>query len=421
MAELAQLTTTAGAEVVGAITQRVARPHPAHLVGKGKLEEIIALKEETGADLIIFDEELAPAQQRNLDRALGVKVLDRTGLILDIFARRAQSHEGRLQVELAQHEYLLPRLAGLWPHLERLGGGIGTRGPGEKQLEYDRRAIESRIKRLKDEIENVRKHRARYRHHRASTGIPVVSIVGYTNAGKSTVMNALSQAGVLVEDKLFATLDTTTRRLTLPNNQVILLSDTVGFIQKLPTMLVAAFKATLEELAEADLLLHVIDITHPNAAEQAETVDNLLKELGLESKPKIIALNKIDILAQEIGLDGEEAVEHYVQRLGPHIVTAVPISAARGWGLARLLQLVAEALSRKMVSVTVDIPFSAASLVELFHRYGSIDEERHTESGTVISGKIPQKLGAAFAGVHSRKSKRTTPESVIPDNQHHEG
>ena len=383
--------------MVGTLTQHLDRPNPSHLIGKGKLQELIALKDELGSDLIIFDDELSPSQQRNLDRDVGVKVIDRTALILDIFAKRAQTHEGRLQVELAQNEYLMPRLAGLWPHLERLGGGIGTRGPGEKQLESDRRVIETKIKRLKDEIEGIRKHRAIYRKHRAATGIPVVALVGYTNAGKSTLMNALSHAGVFVEDKLFATLDTTTRRMTLPNNQEVLLSDTVGFIQKLPPKVVAAFKATLEELAEADVLLHVIDITHPNAAEQGQTVDDLLKELGLDKKPKIIAINKIDLLEQESGPSGEEAVDYHMQRMGDGIGPVTLISAAEEWGLKRLLSLIAEVLSQKMTSITVDIPHSSAALVDLFHRYGSIEQEEHTESGSLISGKIPEQLEPKFA------------------------
>lgn len=401
MTELALLAKTAGAEVVGTLTQRMDRTSSSHLLGKGKLEELLALKDEMGYDLVVFDEELSPAQQRNLDRALGVKVLDRTALILDIFAKRAQTHEGRLQVELAQNEYLLPRLAGLWPHLERLGGGIGTRGPGEKQLESDRRVIETRIKRLKDEIEGVRKHRKLHRKRRSATGVPVVALVGYTNAGKSTLMNALSRADVFVEDKLFATLDTTTRRLTLPSHQEILLSDTVGFIQKLPPTVVAAFKATLEELAEADILLHVIDITHPNAAEQGETVESLLKELGLENKPRIMAMNKIDLLDRETGLCGEAAVDHYRKRLDDDIGAVELISADKGWGLKKLLDRITMVLSAKMVDITVDIPYSAAALVNLFRRYGSIDHEEHTELGLHISGKIPEQLAPKFSGVES--------------------
>ncbi len=390
--------------MVGTLTQRIDRPRPSHLIGKGKLEELVVLKDELGSDLVIFDDELSPAQQRNLDRDLGVKVLDRTALILDIFARRAQTHEGRLQVELAQHEYLLPRLAGLWPHLGRLGGGIGTRGPGEKQLESDRRIIEKRISHLKGEIEGVRRHRARYRRYRASAGIPVVALVGYTNAGKSTLFNALSRSEVFVEDKLFATLDTTTRRIALPNNQEVLFSDTVGFIQKLPPMLVASFKATLEELSEADILLHVVDITHANAAEQAQTVDKLLEELGLADKPKIIAINKIDLLANEIGLGGEEAIDYYAQRMGENMGTVIPISAARSWGMKRLLALIAAVLRKDMVNITVNIPYSAAELVNLFHRYGSIEHEEHTESGSLISGKIPGQLEPRF-GVSDQGSR----------------
>ncbi len=394
--ELALLAETAGAEVVGTVTQKLDRISPAHLIGKGKLEDLTSLVSELGADLVLFDDELSPAQQRNLDQALGVKVLDRTALILDIFAGRAHTHEGRLQVELAQTEYLLPRLAGLWPHLERLGGGIGTRGPGEKQLESDRRHIESRIKNLKSQIENVRKHRAQYRQHRAATGVPVIALVGYTNAGKSTLLNALSQSDVFVEDKLFATLDTTTRRLILRNNKEVLLSDTVGFIQKLPPKVVDAFKATLEELDEADILLHVIDITHKNAAEQAQTVDDLLEELGLRDKPRIVAVNKIDLLAEKLGIEGDEAVEYYLQHMGDAVTLVTPVAAARGWGIKQLRKLIADALGERMISLTVRVPYRAADLVRLFHRYGLIEREEFTESGSVISGKIPKQLEPEF-------------------------
>ncbi|MEA2085456.1 MAG: GTPase HflX, partial [Chloroflexota bacterium] len=249
--ELAQLAGTAGVEVVERIIQRLPVPTKTHYVGKGKLAELVALKESTDCDVVIFDDELSPLQQRNLEQALEIKVIDRAALILDIFARRARTHEGQLQVELAQHQYLLPRLAGQWSHLERLGGGIGTRGPGEKQLETDRRLIQRKIHHLKEQLEQVRKHRVLYRQKRRRSGIPVVAIVGYTNAGKSTLLNTLSKAGVLVEDKLFATLDPTTRRLRLPDSRAVLLSDTVGFIRKLPPAIINAFRATLEELNEA--------------------------------------------------------------------------------------------------------------------------------------------------------------------------
>lgn len=340
LAELAQLARTAGAEVVGTLTQRLDRPTAAYLLGKGKLEELTSLKGELGYDLVIFDEELSPAQQRNIEQVLQVKVIDRTALILDIFANRARTHEGRLQVELAQHEYLLPRLAGRWPHLERLGGGIGTRGPGETQLESDRRIIEQRIQRLKKDIEEVRKQRAMYRRRRSRLGMPIVALVGYTNAGKSTLLNTLTDTEVFVEDKLFSTLDPTTRRLFLPNDQEVLLTDTVGFIQKLPPTLVAAFRATLEELNEADLLLHVVDITQKNAAEQSQTVDDLLDDLNLGAKPRIIAINKVDLLTED-----SEVIDRYGEQFGGDN-EMVLISAIKGWGLDRMLQLIADTLGK---------------------------------------------------------------------------
>jgi GTPase len=339
--ELAQLAQTAGAKVEGAMIQRVEKPNHTSYIGKGKVEELAALREKVGYDLVIFDDELSPTQQRNLEDALEVKIIDRTALILDIFARRAQTREGRLQVELAQLHYLLPRLVGEWSHLERLGGGIGTRGPGETQLETDRRIVKNKILRLQDEIEGVRKHRALYRRQRTTQAIPVVSIVGYTNSGKSTLMNALSHADVLVEDKLFATLDPTTRRVSLPNQKEMLLTDTVGFIQKLPTLLVAAFRATLEELDEADLLLHVIDITHRNAAEQSATVENILRDLNLDAKPRIEVLNKFDLVVPSEN-DMGEFVAKNAEVQGKD---AVLISAAKRWGFKELLGKIAEKLA----------------------------------------------------------------------------
>ncbi len=334
------LAQTAGAKVEGAIIQHVQRLNHAYYMGQGKVEELAALREEVGYNLVIFDDELSPLQQRNLEDALEVKIIDRTALILDIFAKRAQTREGRLQVELAQLEYLLPRLVGQWSHLERLGGGIGTRGPGESQLETDRRIIKHKILRLKDEIEGIRKHRALYRRQRTTHLIPVASIVGYTNSGKSTLMNALSNAGVFVEDKLFATLDPTTRKIMLPNLQEVLLTDTVGFIQKLPTMLVAAFRATLEELDEADILLHVIDITHRNAAEQSATVEQILQELKLANKPRIEVLNKLDL-----AVPSESEMGDFISKNTTGEKDSVLISAAKKWGLKALLEKIAFVLS----------------------------------------------------------------------------
>lgn len=344
--ELAELAKTAGATVVGTTTQKLDHPNVATYVGSGKVEEVVLERKRLDANVVIFDDELSPSQQRNLEKALGVKVIDRTALILDIFATRAQTREGRLQVELAQMQYLLPRLAGQWSHLERMEGAIGTRGPGETQIETDRRLINSRIAKLRRDLRDVSVQRELYRRRRARNNVPVVALVGYTNAGKSTLMRALSGADVLAEDKLFATLDPVTRRLGLPSGEVVLLTDTVGFIQKLPTQLVAAFRATLEELAEADLLLHVIDISHRNAFEHTETVDRTLAELGVGEKPVLLALNKVDALADDDGA----AVEDYdhakaiILGAGAPPRNVVLISAARRWGLDTLRRRVEEAL-----------------------------------------------------------------------------
>lgn len=355
--ELAQLVVTSGGEVVGRAVQRLRAPNPATYIGPGKLAEIIAQRAALGYTLVVFDDELTPTQQRNLERALEVKVLDRTALILDIFALRARTREGRLQVDLAQSEYLLPRLAGQWSHLERLGGSgrqgaIGVRGPGETQLETDRRLVRTKIARLKGEIERVRRQRSLYRRRRARAGVPVVALVGYTNAGKSTLMRALTRADVLVEDRLFATLDPVTRRLRLPSGRTALLTDTVGFIQKLPTQLVAAFRATLEELDEADLLLHVVDITHPDAARQSQAVDDTLAELGLQAKRRVTALNKLDLLArpdggQITGLDELRGVQRSLTARSEVVL----VSAARGWGLDTLLARIDAALAERLERV----------------------------------------------------------------------
>ena len=338
--ELGQLAATAEAQVVGCITQQLASPSGKYL-GKGKVEELKLLQSTTPFDTVIADDELTPIQQLNLEEALGedVKVIDRTALILDVFSRHANSKEGRLQVELAQAEYLLPRLAGQWSHLERLGGGIGTRGPGETQIETDRRLVSRRVHKLKAELDRVRRQRALYRRRRRHSGIRVVALVGYTNAGKSSMLNALAKAQVLVRSQLFSTLDPVTRRVRLPNGEPVLLTDTVGFIQKLPTSLIAAFRATLEELQEADVVLHVVDITHPNAPEQVEVVDSTLKDLGLEEKPRILALNKVDLMGS--GPEPEPIAPGNVEGY-PAVLT----SAKTGHGLQELLRAIEATLAQ---------------------------------------------------------------------------
>jgi len=341
--ELGQLAASAGVEVVGTLVQSLPVPSKSYYIGKGKVEELCSLREDTGYDVAVFDDELSPLQQRNLEEALQVKVIDRAALILDVFSRRAKTREGQLQVELAQHEYLLPRLAGQWSHLERLGGGIGTRGPGESQLETDRRLIRKRIQHLSRQIEGVRRQRMLYRERRRKSGIPVVALVGYTNSGKSTLFNSLTQAGIPSQDRLFTTLDPTTRRVLLPDHTVALFSDTVGFIRKLPPAIVTAFHATLEELAEASLLVHVVDLASQRAVHECQAVEEILDDLGLTDTPVITALNKIDLL-----LDGsrewqeQEALDYLSWREEPADETTLLISAARKWGLPRLLEMVSQ-------------------------------------------------------------------------------
>ena len=335
--------------MVGRLIQRLSIPSKTHYLGKGKLDELLALKDRANCDVVVFDDELSPIQQRNLEEILKVKVIDRSALILDIFAKRAHTREGKLQVELAQHQYLLPRLVGQWRHLERLGGGIGTRGPGESQLETDKRLIQRKIQHLKKEIEQVKKHRELYRHQRRKVGIPIVALIGYTNAGKSTLLNALTKAEAFVEDKLFATLDPTTRRVMLPDQSRVLLTDTVGFIRKLPPAIITAFRATLEELAEASVLLHVVDLASHNAAEQCQTVENVIAELNLADKPRITALNKIDLLLDRNQTWGEEkAIEYLSGWYWEANANTLLVSAARKWGLTRLLERITQVLTPKV-------------------------------------------------------------------------
>ena len=395
--ELALLADTAGLDVVGEATQKLDHPNPQTFIGAGKVEEVKALVEELQADVVLFDDELSPRHLRELESTFknDVRILDRTALILDIFAQHADTREGSLQVELAQYEYRLPRLTRAWTHLARQAGGgagrggpggVGLRGPGETQLEVDRRDIRRRITHLKGELEKVRTHRQQYRSRRKRSRIPVVALVGYTNAGKSTLLNRLSESNVYVADQLFATLDPTTRRVELPGGHLALFTDTVGFIQKLPTELVAAFRATLEEIAEADLLLHLVDITHPNARAQAEVVEQTLAEIEADHVPVITVLNKIDRLE-----DPEKARQ--TLKMFP---TSVAISALTGEGIDDLLDLIGKELYEHYTPITVRLPYQEGSLISQFHESGQVEREEHTRGGVVLQGRIPGRLIAQY-------------------------
>lgn len=408
--ELASLARTAGAEVVGTMAQRLRAPDPATYLGKGRANELAQLRDQLEFDLVILDDELTPAQQRNLEEVTGARVIDRTALILDIFAQHAHTREGQLQVELAQLEYRLPRLTGRGRAMSRVGGGsrgatggtggaIGVRGPGETKLEMDRRRIRTRIAELKRDLDVVRQQRGILRRQRSAKAIPVVAIVGYTNAGKSTLFNTLTSAGVLAEHKLFATLDPTTRHITLPTHQEVLVTDTVGFIQKLPTSLVAAFRATLEEVIEADILLEVVDITHENAIEQSETVNVVLAELGADEKPRVTALNKIDALARPDEVD---------TTLFPN---ATPVSALTGQGVPELLRRIGEVIAEGMSPVRVLVPFERGDLVAIFHQRGHVVDERQELEGTRIEGALPPALLSMFAPYRVPRRGRITASS----------
>ncbi|MDX9849555.1 MAG: GTPase HflX [Anaerolineaceae bacterium] len=389
--ELSLLASTAGLKVVGEATQSLSHPNPETFIGSGKVQEVITLVNETQADVVIFDEELSPRHQRELEKSFGdkVRIIDRTALILDIFAQHADTREGILQVELAQYEYRLPRLTRAWTHLARQAGGgagrtgsvggVGLRGPGETQLEVDRREIRNKISSLKKELEKVRAHRSRYRLQRKRSQIPTVALVGYTNAGKSTLLNYISSAGVYVADQLFATLDPTTKRVNLPDNHVCLFTDTVGFIQKLPTQLIAAFRATLEEINEADLLLHIVDITHASAQSQWQSVQDTLALLKADGIPTITVLNKIDKFPDP---DSASDISQTYQ-------DAIAISAKTGMGVNDLLKMVESELFFSNVPVKVYLPYQQGRLISLFHEQGNIENISHKKGGVQIEGKIP--------------------------------
>lgn len=390
--ELARLADTAGLEVVGQSIQRFDQPHITTYIGPGKVEEIKILVEELKAGVIIFDDELLPRHQRELEKLFGedVKVIDRTALILDIFALHAQTREGKLQVELAQLEYRVPRLTRMWTHLARQAGGraggssggVGLRGPGETQLETDRQEIGRRITHVKKQLDSVRAHRERYRAKRQQTELQVVAIVGYTNAGKSTLLNQISGSDVLSADMLFATLDPTTRKVEMPGGRELLFTDTVGFIQKLPTEIVAAFRATLEEIIDANILLHVVDSTHPQAAAQIEAVEDTLAELEVDHLPRVIALNKADLLPE-----GHDPVQS-LGITGP----AVLVSARTGQGIDELMVAIEAAMVGSLQPIHVLIPYNRGDLLSLFHERGQVDGEEHNAEGFVVYGRLPARL-----------------------------
>ncbi len=386
--ELAALADTAELQVMGGTYQRLDGIHSNMLIGSGKVDELIGYRDELQIELFLFDDELSPRQQRELEERLQVKVLDRTALILDIFAQHARTKEGQLQVELAQYQYRLPRLTRMWTHLARQAGGraggatggVGVRGPGETQLEVDRREISQRITHLKQELEKVRAQRAHHRKQRRQMGIPLISLVGYTNAGKSTLLNTLSKADVYTANQLFATLDPTTRRVTLPGGSEVLLSDTVGFIQKLPTGLVAAFRATLEEINEADLIIHVVDVCHRNALEQAVTVSDTLTELGITDTPILTVLNKADLLA-----DPAEATEKLAQ-----YPNSLAISALSGYGLESLLARIEGLWQSSWQEVVLLIPYQRGDVVSMLHEQSIIRQETHQADGTRLEVYAPK-------------------------------
>lgn len=396
--ELAQLASTAGIVVEGRDVQHLQAINPATYIGSGKVDEIEALRKELGFSLVIFDDELSPAQLRNLEERIDARIIDRTALILDIFALHARTREGALQVELAQYAYRLPRLTRMWTHLSRQGvGGVGLRGPGETQLEMDRREISRRMRQLRQELDQVRQQRSLQRRRRRRAGMPVVAIVGYTNAGKSTLLNRISGSAVLVQNQLFATLDPTTRRVVLPSGKEALFTDTVGFIQKLPTQLVAAFRATLEEVLEADILLHVVDVSDRNLLSKVDAVEHVLQEIEAGDKAVILALNKVDLVDPETELEptpsGRFAMRSSrVDELRTMYEHVAPVSAEQGVGIEDLLGMVETVLSDQMVEADVVMPYGNGELLNLWHKQGIVEEESYTEAGVHVRGRIPKWL-----------------------------
>jgi len=394
--ELAQLASTAGVNCVDRVIQRLARPHPGTLLGSGKVQELAELARFHNCDAVIFDLELKPGQHRTLEKELEMQVLDRTALILIIFGQRARTREGRLQVELAQIEYDLPRLTRQWSHLSRQRGGTQQRGEGEKQIEVDRRLLRRQKEQLQEDLEKVREQRALHRERRKYAGAPVVALVGYTNAGKSTLLNRLAGAHSVAENKLFATLDPMTRRVRLNGGQELLLTDTVGFVQRLPTTLVAAFRATLEEVAEADLLLHVIDVSHPHVHRQAEAVEQVLEEIGAGGLPMVVALNKVDLLPEDMPVQ--------LQGLAAKLPSAT-VSAAQGTGIDDLLRLISETLIQQFVALDVLIPYNRGDLVAQFHQFGTIEAEEYEAAGTRLRGHMPTNHSGPFLAFQQEAPK----------------
>ncbi len=384
--ELSQLSRTAGADVIGRFVCRQDKPVPSHYIGKGKAREISEWIEMNRPSFVVFDEDLSPAQGRNLEEDIGVRVIDRTQMILDIFAQHAHTKEGRLQIELAQLEYLLPRLRRMWTHLERQKGGIGLRGPGEMQLETDRRRIESRISRMKKELEQVRRHRKELRRGRRRHGWALTSLVGYTNAGKSTLLNSLTGSAVTSYNQLFSTLDPTTRQIELPNQQSVLLTDTVGFIRKLPHHLVESFKATLEEIVESDVLIHVIDASHPNVDRQIEAVNSVLEDIGVVDTPILALLNKIDT---------DEGAGQ-CSRLMSSIDRAVAVSARTGEGLDEFLHELSDFLRDRNVRIEVRLPLSKGKMIAALHREGDVREEKYRSDHVFMVAYVPERMKSQF-------------------------